>query len=566
MGRIFQMKKILAQQLYSTAGERGLEELEKRIQPWLEELELAWQEKEDEGGIKKLAKLIGDVLNSVDRSDLRTKEIRLRPIFPQPTPPPGVFVKITLSLIDYLSQGDRSIQRSVLSQLGSARMEDIALKQFTFYDFNYRSAYADFLISECSFDEAIKIIEENLSFILCSYNEHLLLNVLTKKKELGLIERSTKIGLHDLKGRFCEQPFVTLSSLTSRTSIKKDGEPPIFACNCPGQMPYQLNVIDNTNTEYPEDIWNGPVIQELRRSILDGDYTYCSKMLCARALNGTLEKNEDITDPIMRKILENKSTVIDNPPRFIVLSHDETCNIACPSCREEIIAVKNDAREKMDKFTDKHILPLLDGANTYICLSGDGDPFASKHYRRFLQNLDPVKHGNLMIDFQTNGLLLTPEAWDSFSHIHHAIRGARVSIDAASAETYEDVRRPGKWSQLTQNMEFMAELRRSGKFKHLCICFVVQKKNYKEMPAFVELGQKWSADEILFSRLFPVLHSGSQNIEAFNQNAIADEGHPEHSEFLKILAHPIMRSKGVNLTNIAPHSVEDVEMKIENVA
>lgn len=560
------MKKILARQLYSTIGERGIEELEKRIRPWLDELESAWTSREDEVGIKKLAKLLCDVLNSVDSSDLRTKEIRLRPIFPQPTPPPGVFVKITLSLIEYLSKGDKFIQRSAMSSLGSAKMADVALelKKFIFNDFNFRTAHAEFLISEDCLDEAVQIIEENLSFILCSYNEHLLLRALSKKKELGLIERSTKIGLYDLKGTFCEQPFVSLSSLTSKTSIKKDGEPPIFACNCPGQMPYQLNVVDNSNADHVEDIWNGPVIQELRRSILDGDYSYCSKMLCARALNGTLEKNEDITDPIMRKIIENKSTVIDTPPRFIVLSHDETCNIACPSCREEIIAVKNDAREKMDKFADKHILPLLDGANTYICLSGDGDPFASKHYRRFLQNLDPIKHGNLMIDFQTNGLLFNPEAWESFSHIHHAIRGARVSIDAATGETYEDVRRPGKWSQITENMEFMAELRRSGKFKHLCICFVVQKKNYKEMPAFVELGKKWAADEILFSRLFPVLHSGSQNIEAFNQNAIAEEVHPEHSEFLKVLANPIMRSKEVNLTNIAAHSAAELKSEIEN--
>lgn len=560
------MRKILARQLYSTAGERGIEELEKRITPWLNDLEVTWSNRKNEGGVKKLGKIIGDIIENVDQFDLRPAEIKLRPVRQGSQIPVGIFSKITRSLIQYLSKGDLSCEDVVLAKLSAVEITEIANQRGSLRDFGFRMSYAEFLLEQNKLDQALKIIEENLTYILCSYNEHFLWRILSIKKKQNLISSSSKIGLHDFKGKFCEQPFVTLSSLTPATSVKNDGEPPLFACSCPGQMPYQLNAMDLKNLDHVEDIWNGPVIQELRRSILDGDYTYCSRMLCARALNGSLENKEDITDPIMKEIIENNRTKIDTPPRFIVLSHDETCNIACPSCREEIIAVKNDARKKMDKFTDKHILPLLDDANTYICLSGDGDPFASKHYRRFLQNLDPIKHGNLMIDFQTNGLLLNPDAWQSFSHIHHAIRGARVSIDAATAETYEDVRRPGKWSQITENMEFMAELRRSGKFKHLCICFVVQKKNYKEMPAFVELGKKWAADEILFSRLFPVLHSGSQNVETFNQNAIAEEAHPEHSEFLKVLSNPIMKSKEVNLTNIATHSMEERAPQIENVA
>lgn len=549
------MKTILARQLYSTAGERGIEELEKRIMPWLNDLEATWSNRKNEGGVKKLGKIIGDIIENVDQFDLRPVEIKLRPVRQGSQIPVGIFSKITRSLIQYLSKGDLSCEDFVLANLSAVEITEIANQRGSLRDFGFRMSYAEFLFEQNKLDQALKIIEENLTYILCSYNEYFLWRILSIKKQQNLIISSSKIGLHDFKGKFCEQPFVTLSSLTPATSIKNDGEPPLFACSCPGQMPYQLNAMDLKNPDYVEDVWNGPVIQELRRSILDGDYTYCSKMLCARALNGSLEKKEDITDPIMKDIIENNRTKIDTPPRFIVLSHDETCNIACPSCREEIIAVRNDAREKMDKFTDKYIMPLLDGANTYICLSGDGDPFASKHYRRFIQNLDPQKHSNLIIDFQTNGLLFTREAWESFSHIHSAIRGARVSIDAATQETYEDVRRPGKWSQINQSMEFIAELRRSGKISFLCICFVVQKKNYKEMPAFVQLGQKWAADQVLFSRLFPVLHSGSKNVDDFNQNAVVDESHPEHNEFLSVLANPIMKSTVVDLTNIAPHSI-----------
>lgn len=534
----------LQRQFYSTAGEAGLVDLVGRAQIWLEPLGEAWRARNDENGISRLAGVLIDAITAVDRVDLRPFEVRLRPTTIGPVPV-GVICKMTRALVEHLAQGDNSAERTALEALAAAGPSCGSLE----FELAFRAALAEFLIEGGDYDLALAAIDQNLALGLNEYSQHLLYRALSKQKQLGVIADSPRIGLDDLSDRFCEQPFVAIA--TRPPDGDSHGKPTLFACWCPGMLPYPLSRRPEGDSG-AEDIWNGPEIQELRRSILDGDYTYCSRMLCARTLNATLEKKDDITDPVLRDIIDNHRTHIETAPRYIMLAHDKSCNIACPSCRIDIITARNEARIVMDEVVDQHILPLLQGANTYMCVSGDGDPFASKHYRRLLQNLDPVRNKGLKLHLQTNGLLFTRTEWKSLSHIHPLIWGVNVSIDAADAETYEDVRRPGKWETLSANMEFLADLRRSGEISFLCICFVVQAKNFEQMPAFVQLGQRWSVDRVLFSRLFPTL-SGSSNPADFNANAITDDRHPKHARFLEVLNHPIMGSKEVDLTTIASY-------------
>lgn len=76
-----------------------------------------------------------------------------------------------------------------------------------------------------------------------------------------------------------------------------------------------------------------------------------------------------------------------------------------------------------------------------------------------------------------------------------------VSIDAAKQETYELLRRGGKWNILCENMEFCRELRENGDIEKFTINFVVQRDNYQEMRDFVALGERWKADRVTFTQL-----------------------------------------------------------------
>ncbi len=321
--------------------------------------------------------------------------------------------------------------------------------------------------------------------------------------------------------------------------------PHVFVCACTGLLPFPVS--SGTESRSAENVWNGPVIQEIRRSILDGDFTYCSKQRCPAIVNGQLPKRNEIRNPVWRDIIDNHRVITNRGPRAVNLGHDPSCNLACPSCRREVLAVKSNQRDILDVFNRDVLLPVMEDAEFTLMLAGDGDPFASKHYREILRNLDPVKHAKVRIILSTNGLLLTQKEWDDLAPIHHQIRAIGISIDAATAETYEDLRRPGKWSVLMQNLEFLSRMRKQGMGPRIVLRFVVQKKNYREMPAFVRMGRELGFDAIRFQQLFNV---GSFTSADFRENNVCHPDHPAYHELIEILRDPLMKSREIDLNNV----------------
>lgn len=533
---------IFSRLLYSTAGDAGLLDLESRAQIWLEPLSEAWRSTNEADRFSRLFDMLAAAITDLDTVDLRPSQVRLRPAGGIPV---GVICKLTRALIEFLAEGDEDSERSALDGLVVARQS----RNQSDFDFGFRAALAEFLIDVGAYDRAVALIDENLSRRNCPYSQHLLFRALSRLKQTGVIADSSRIGLGDVSDRFCDQPFQTIA--TSPPSGNSSGSrPPLFACSCPSMLPYPLMGSGAGGKMGIEDIWNGPEIQEIRRSVLEGDFTYCSRTLCAPLIKGDLPKRDDITDPVMRDIIDNKRTRIATAPRAILLAHDHSCNLACPSCRSKIRTIKNKARKEMDDFVDQFILSIMEDADVTLYVAGDGDPIGSKHYRKLLHSLDPIRHRGVKVSIHSNGLLVTPKEWESLAHIQHLVSSVAISIDAAEAATYEDVRRPGKWKILTSNMEFLANLRRTGKLPELNINFVVQKKNFEQMPAFVELGQHWSADHVIFMKLLPIFHPDNWKSDDFVANAVLDESHPDHPRFLKVLKNPILRSKEVNLYNL----------------
>jgi wyosine [tRNA(Phe)-imidazoG37] synthetase (radical SAM superfamily) len=132
----------------------------------------------------------------------------------------------------------------------------------------------------------------------------------------------------------------------------------------------------------------------------------------------------------------------------------------------------------------------------------------------------------------TNALLLTPERWAEISAAHALIDTVEVSIDAATSSTYRKLRRGGEFFQLMPRLAWLAKLRQGRSFRRLILSFVVQRENFREMPAFVDLGRQYQADVILFSQLNDW---GSMSPEDFGAAAIQRPSHPEHAEFRALI-------------------------------
>jgi pyruvate-formate lyase-activating enzyme len=315
---------------------------------------------------------------------------------------------------------------------------------------------------------------------------------------------------------FCEKPF-------EQFEIDENGNVNV-CCYVLSQTSNQPLSIGNLVQNTPDDIWNSKCIQEVRKSILDNSFKFCSKELCGLLKYKHLPAAEEITNPFHKEILSKQSIVLDKGPQILAFRYDATCNLRCPSCRTTPISFKGKDFEKA-QLVQKQILNWDFKDSERIVFSTYGDPFASKLYREVLQSLDTRKYPQLRITILTNGILLTSDMWTRLNKIHQSIDRISVSIDAATEETYKIVRIGGDASRLLENLLFIGNLRQNNDISFFEINFVVQKANYREMKAFIGLGKQFNCDRVHFT---PIQNIGAHTKEEYSEIAVHNRFHPEH--------------------------------------
>lgn len=309
----------------------------------------------------------------------------------------------------------------------------------------------------------------------------------------------------------------------------------------------------NTNKEELKEIWNNDDFKELRRSILDGDYSYCDASKCA-SMQAVLENRKSINKYQVPYELILKSEIPDiteyeqvqKLPKIISLDDDPTCNLSCPSCRKSLIVL---TKEQSQNKLNKQIKCMEELAHSLeeLWLCGAGDPFASDAYKKLLTTFDFSKIPQLKIRIDTNGVLLNETMWNTtLKNVQDKINIIAVSVDATNQNTYSIIRKGGNFNVLLRNLHFLSALKREKKFIFL-IRMIVQKDNFQEMIDFVKLGQELNVDHVVFSEI--------QNWGTFSHNEYFEKAvHLETNENFKalcnVLKNPIFMESIVNLGNL----------------
>lgn len=347
----------------------------------------------------------------------------------------------------------------------------------------------------------------------------------------------------DLKGKFCSYPFQRVEIMHG-WGDKNDGDVNygnVFVC-CMSLVP---TPIGNYLEQSMEEIWNSKTAQDIRHSILDGSYKYCNHKLCPKIQSGILPDYNRLT-PQEKAIVDSKQVVMSPMPQRLLLCFDRSCNLSCPSCRtHKIVHGQGKEFDKSMYLSEKLIEDLFAKPHSNpinLMITGSGDPFASKVYRRLIESIDGKDFPNLRLDLFTNGVLLTPEQWQKLERVHGNIGMISISIDAATAETYKKVR-GGDWQQLMDNMSFIGDLWKTGKIKNYETNFVVQKSNFQEMSQFVRLCHSKNVQHINFS---PLVNWNTWKSQEFDEQCVWTQDHPLLPQLLNELRseemnHPIVR-------------------------
>ncbi len=319
------------------------------------------------------------------------------------------------------------------------------------------------------------------------------------------------VGIQDnyLATHTCDQPYKNFY-------ITSDGG--VLSC-CGVFLPQHIgNVFYNDGKE----ILNSSVAQDIRKSVQDGTFSYCDHIKCPIINNDRLQPINQQTD---------KYDI--NHPEKVMFGIDLTCNLACPQCRQGMIAERSTEMQQKYDNAMRTVLPLLESSKRLV-INPSGEVFASKVSRKLLSLLNKDKYPDLKIDLMTNGVLFTPDQWDNFSNIHDMIGFVRVSIDAATASTWEVIRGGHNFETLKQNLCLIKSLREKGIIEQFEMLFVYQSQNFREMPAFVQWAKELSCDKVIFQQLFYLPGSG-YTFENVLERSVFKSEHPLHKEFITIL-------------------------------
>jgi MoaA/NifB/PqqE/SkfB family radical SAM enzyme len=228
------------------------------------------------------------------------------------------------------------------------------------------------------------------------------------------------------------------------------------------------------------------------------------------------------------------------------LAYDRTCNLSCPSCRSSSYAADEATRLKYDALQERVMLPMLKHTQV-VTITGSGDPFASKNFRRLMERLGDDDYANLKFHIMTNGMLFTPREWERFPALHGRVKVLSISLDGASAATHETLRRGARWDVMEQNLSFAGDLRRQGLIDAFHLGFVVQVENYHEMGDMIALAARMGADGVYFGR---ITNWGTFSEAEYKRKAVFLPAHPEHGRFIEAMADPRLTDSRAYLGNL----------------
>jgi len=245
-------------------------------------------------------------------------------------------------------------------------------------------------------------------------------------------------------------------------------------------------------------------------------------------------------------------------PETLAVGYDSTCNLACSTCRDCIHVAQGEEKEIANHISEIIKEDYLKHCK-FLIMAGDGEVFLSPAYRTIYSD----KQCNPpYIRILTNGMLFNEKTWTKFKHEKTGKIMLTVSIDAATKETYEKIRRNGNFDILKRNMEFASTLRKNGELRYFRLNFVVQRDNYQEMPLFVRWGKELHVDEIFFTK---ILNWGTYTDEKFKEVSMMElDGITPKEELLDVMNTPEMHEDIVDMGTIQyGHKIDETEC-VEN--
>jgi MoaA/NifB/PqqE/SkfB family radical SAM enzyme len=179
-------------------------------------------------------------------------------------------------------------------------------------------------------------------------------------------------------------------------------------------------------------------------------------------------------------------------PREIQLEVTRSCNLRCTMCLVRYRDVPNRREGSMPFETFRRVVDELPDLRA-ITLQGLGEPLLAPDLYRMIEY---ATARGITIGFNTNATLLTRARAERL--IRARLDWLHVSIDGATAGTYESIRDGSSFERVRRNLRGMVAARRelTSDLPALTLIFVAMRRNVAELPAFVRMAADAGVDDV----------------------------------------------------------------------
>lgn len=304
----------------------------------------------------------------------------------------------------------------------------------------------------------------------------------------------------------------------------------------------KVKSVGNMNNHTIEQVWNSREMKRFRKYLFVGQTDKVCMSNCAYLKVGPIAVDNIRTDTeegasLYEDISNGRVTLKSHPLRFNLANY-HLCNLSCVMCPPRKTAARS--LPVHVKRTEENLRSYFDKRIT-IYLTGNGDVLARKDTRDLLLNFDSRKYTKVTFQILTNGLLFQPDMWEKIKHNNFSY--VNISIDAATRESYEKIRRGGKWEHLMTSLDVFKKAKEENKFSSVNINMVVMKSNFREIPQFIEMARARG-----FNALFTKIRG-----EWDDENIFTSQDNGAIGELKKILSAPGLYGSDVDMIELAEY-------------
>ncbi|MEW6492595.1 MAG: radical SAM protein [Cyanobacteriota bacterium] len=237
-------------------------------------------------------------------------------------------------------------------------------------------------------------------------------------------------------------------------------------------------------------------------------------------------------------------------PTYVQIEPVGQCNLRCQMCpiqfRKDGPPYGPPAFMEFETFT--RIVDQFVTLQT-LHLQGLGEPMM---HPRFFDMVAYAANKGIQVTTNSNLTLLNQKRAQLC--VTSGLDCLHVSIDGATAETYDRIRVGSRFEQVVRNLELVLEAKRQfeSKHPHIHLVMVVMRQNLTELPDLVQLAHQWSVEQMFVQHLCHDFGESSlpehyQPMREFVQSQTLLEEDQKCVEHYFSEARDVAKNLGVNL-------------------